>query len=163
MGRTHRADLSNSLKRRVRLEFETHQIKQKSAKPAPPNLWVFGGAGRVDLPCQRIFSSPDLSTTLSWLSSDGFGCCVDFIASMAFLRDWICSKSSILSPSISWILGTTGAQNGLIFNPAKSKKLIHWNHTGDCCQWKGVACSTKGNPKERSGAMLCLPYKVYKF
>ncbi|QHO24811.1 hypothetical protein HN51_048310 [Arachis hypogaea] len=36
-------------------------------------------------------------------------------------------------------------KNGLIFNPAKSKKLIHWNHTGDCCQWKGVACSTKGN------------------
>ncbi|KAL1368685.1 receptor-like protein 7 [Arachis hypogaea] len=36
-------------------------------------------------------------------------------------------------------------KNGLIFNPAKSKKLIHWNHTDDCCQWKGVACSTKGN------------------
>ncbi|RYR26957.1 hypothetical protein Ahy_B02g061285 isoform A [Arachis hypogaea] len=36
-------------------------------------------------------------------------------------------------------------KNGLIFNPANSKKLIHWNHTDDCCQWKGVACSTKGN------------------
>ncbi|MED6210429.1 hypothetical protein PIB30_064093 [Stylosanthes scabra] len=24
-------------------------------------------------------------------------------------------------------------------------KLIQWNHTHDCCQWKGVACSTKGN------------------
>ncbi|MED6175843.1 hypothetical protein PIB30_082114, partial [Stylosanthes scabra] len=35
--------------------------------------------------------------------------------------------------------------SNLIFNPAKSKKLIHWNHTNDCCQWKGVSCSSKGN------------------
>ncbi|MED6156142.1 hypothetical protein PIB30_011872 [Stylosanthes scabra] len=36
-------------------------------------------------------------------------------------------------------------KSNLLFNPAKSMKLIHWNHTHDCCQWKGVACSTKGN------------------
>ncbi|MED6175845.1 hypothetical protein PIB30_082116, partial [Stylosanthes scabra] len=36
-------------------------------------------------------------------------------------------------------------KSSLIFNPAKSIKLIHWNHTRDCCQWKGVSCSSKGN------------------
>ncbi|MED6114461.1 hypothetical protein PIB30_080429 [Stylosanthes scabra] len=36
-------------------------------------------------------------------------------------------------------------KSSLTFDPAKSNKLIHWNHTRDCCQWKGVACSTKGN------------------
>ncbi|XP_027337083.1 receptor like protein 27-like [Abrus precatorius] len=31
-------------------------------------------------------------------------------------------------------------KHNLIFNHAKSQKLVHWNQSGDCCQWKGVAC-----------------------
>ncbi|XP_061368254.1 receptor-like protein 7 [Gastrolobium bilobum] len=34
-------------------------------------------------------------------------------------------------------------KNNLIFNPTKSKKLTHWNQSGDCCDWNGVTC-TKG-------------------
>ncbi|KAL1359969.1 hypothetical protein HN51_005299 [Arachis hypogaea] len=33
-------------------------------------------------------------------------------------------------------------KNSLIFNPATSKKLVHWNKTDDdCCQWNGVTCN----------------------
>ncbi|XP_027337243.1 receptor-like protein 7 [Abrus precatorius] len=31
-------------------------------------------------------------------------------------------------------------KNNLIFNPTKSKKLIYWNQSNDCCRWTGVAC-----------------------
>ncbi|KAK7389332.1 hypothetical protein VNO78_24236 [Psophocarpus tetragonolobus] len=31
-------------------------------------------------------------------------------------------------------------KHNLIFNPARSQKLVHWNQSGDCCQWNGVAC-----------------------
>ncbi|XP_020219191.1 receptor-like protein 7 [Cajanus cajan] len=32
-------------------------------------------------------------------------------------------------------------RNNLVFNPTKSKKLIHWNQSDDCCEWNGVACN----------------------
>ncbi|XP_020222459.1 receptor-like protein 41 [Cajanus cajan] len=32
-------------------------------------------------------------------------------------------------------------KHNLIFNLARSQKLVHWNQSGDCCQWNGVACS----------------------
>ncbi|KAG4936927.1 hypothetical protein AAZX31_18G186700 [Glycine max] len=32
-------------------------------------------------------------------------------------------------------------KDNLVFNPDTSKKLVHWNHSGDCCQWNGVTCS----------------------
>ncbi|RDY04377.1 Receptor-like protein 12, partial [Mucuna pruriens] len=32
-------------------------------------------------------------------------------------------------------------RNNLLFNPTKSKKLIHWNKSDDCCEWNGVACN----------------------
>ncbi|KAG5021975.1 hypothetical protein JHK85_018317 [Glycine max] len=32
-------------------------------------------------------------------------------------------------------------RNNLIFNSTKSKKLIHWNQSDDCCEWNGVACN----------------------
>ncbi|XP_047169444.1 receptor-like protein 41 [Vigna umbellata] len=32
-------------------------------------------------------------------------------------------------------------RNNLVFNPTKSKKLIHWNQSDDCCEWTGVTCS----------------------
>ncbi|KAK7382159.1 hypothetical protein VNO80_00891 [Phaseolus coccineus] len=32
-------------------------------------------------------------------------------------------------------------RNNLVFNPTKSKKLIHWNQSDDCCEWIGVTCS----------------------
>ncbi|KAL2626818.1 hypothetical protein AAZV13_07G134900 [Glycine max] len=32
-------------------------------------------------------------------------------------------------------------KDNLVFNPATSKKLVHWNHSGNCCQWNGVTCS----------------------
>ncbi|XP_028767353.1 receptor-like protein 7 [Neltuma alba] len=31
-------------------------------------------------------------------------------------------------------------RNSLEFNPSKSKKLVHWNHSHDCCKWNGVTC-----------------------
>ncbi|XP_061346552.1 receptor-like protein 35 [Gastrolobium bilobum] len=39
----------------------------------------------------------------------------------------------------------THLKDNLIFNPARSKKLVHWNQSGDCCQWNGVACNNKGH------------------
>ncbi|KAF7845301.1 receptor-like protein 7 [Senna tora] len=32
-------------------------------------------------------------------------------------------------------------KNSLLFNPTKSKKLVHWNQSYDCCQWNGITCS----------------------
>ncbi|KAK7294741.1 hypothetical protein RJT34_17641 [Clitoria ternatea] len=32
-------------------------------------------------------------------------------------------------------------KENLIFYPAKSKKLVQWNQSSDCCQWNGVICS----------------------
>ncbi|KAJ1378803.1 Leucine-rich repeat [Sesbania bispinosa] len=32
-------------------------------------------------------------------------------------------------------------KDNLKFNPAKSKKLVHWNQSVDCCQWNGVICN----------------------
>ncbi|KAK7389335.1 hypothetical protein VNO78_24242 [Psophocarpus tetragonolobus] len=32
-------------------------------------------------------------------------------------------------------------KHNLIFNTAKSQKLVYWNQSGDCCQWNGVACN----------------------
>ncbi|CAJ1949942.1 unnamed protein product [Sphenostylis stenocarpa] len=32
-------------------------------------------------------------------------------------------------------------RNNLIFNPTKSKKLIYWNQSADCCEWSGVTCN----------------------
>ncbi|XP_027337759.1 receptor-like protein 7 [Abrus precatorius] len=32
-------------------------------------------------------------------------------------------------------------KNNLIFNPSKSKKLVLWNQSEDCCQWEGVKCN----------------------
>jgi len=31
-------------------------------------------------------------------------------------------------------------KDNLISNTARSKKLVHWNQSGDCCQWNGVTC-----------------------
>ncbi|XP_054782618.1 receptor-like protein 7 [Prosopis cineraria] len=31
-------------------------------------------------------------------------------------------------------------RSNLIFNPSRSKKLVHWNQSHDCCQWNGVTC-----------------------
>ncbi|RZC03081.1 Receptor-like protein Cf-9-like, partial [Glycine soja] len=35
-------------------------------------------------------------------------------------------------------------KHNLVFNPVKSEKLVHWNQSGDCCQWNGVTCSELG-------------------
>ncbi|KAK7349802.1 hypothetical protein VNO77_07500 [Canavalia gladiata] len=32
-------------------------------------------------------------------------------------------------------------KNSLIFNSVKSKKLVLWNQSEDCCQWNGVTCN----------------------
>jgi len=32
-------------------------------------------------------------------------------------------------------------KDNLIYNPASSKKMVHWNQSGDCCQWNGVTCN----------------------
>ncbi|XP_057418577.1 receptor-like protein 7 [Lotus japonicus] len=32
-------------------------------------------------------------------------------------------------------------KHNLVFSPHKSKKLVHWNQSVDCCQWNGIACS----------------------
>ncbi|ESW12211.1 hypothetical protein PHAVU_008G094000 [Phaseolus vulgaris] len=32
-------------------------------------------------------------------------------------------------------------KESLVFNPATSNKLVHWNQSSDCCQWNGVTCS----------------------
>jgi Leucine-rich repeat (LRR) protein len=32
-------------------------------------------------------------------------------------------------------------KNNLTFNPAKSKKLVNWNQSVDCCSWEGVTCN----------------------
>ncbi|KAJ1378801.1 Leucine-rich repeat [Sesbania bispinosa] len=32
-------------------------------------------------------------------------------------------------------------KHNLVFNPVKSKKLVHWNQSEDCCQWNGIACN----------------------
>ncbi|KAK7286926.1 hypothetical protein RJT34_22289 [Clitoria ternatea] len=32
-------------------------------------------------------------------------------------------------------------KNNLKFDPVKSRKLIFWNQTEDCCEWHGVTCS----------------------
>ncbi|KAK7339938.1 hypothetical protein VNO77_20625 [Canavalia gladiata] len=32
-------------------------------------------------------------------------------------------------------------KDNLVFNHARSKKLVHWNQSGDCCQWNGVMCN----------------------
>ncbi|KAJ1419321.1 Leucine-rich repeat [Sesbania bispinosa] len=32
-------------------------------------------------------------------------------------------------------------KNNLIFKPTKSKKLVHWNQSDDCCEWNGVTCN----------------------
>ncbi|RDX68555.1 Receptor-like protein 12, partial [Mucuna pruriens] len=32
-------------------------------------------------------------------------------------------------------------KHNLIFNLDRSQKLVHWNQSGDCCQWNGVACN----------------------
>ncbi|KAK7339952.1 hypothetical protein VNO77_20642 [Canavalia gladiata] len=31
-------------------------------------------------------------------------------------------------------------KHNLVINPTKSKKLVQWNQSSDCCQWNGVAC-----------------------
>lgn len=31
-------------------------------------------------------------------------------------------------------------KKNLIFEPAKSKKLVKWNQTIDCCSWEGITC-----------------------
>ncbi|KAF7845302.1 receptor-like protein 7 [Senna tora] len=32
-------------------------------------------------------------------------------------------------------------KNSLLFNPTKSKKLVHWNQSYDYCRWNGIKCS----------------------
>ncbi|XLS73579.1 hypothetical protein HN51_030444, partial [Arachis hypogaea] len=32
-------------------------------------------------------------------------------------------------------------KESLKFKAAKSKKLVHWNESDSCCQWKGVSCN----------------------
>ncbi|KAK7339943.1 hypothetical protein VNO77_20631 [Canavalia gladiata] len=32
-------------------------------------------------------------------------------------------------------------KHSLVFNHSKSQKLVHWNQTGDCCQWNGTVCN----------------------
>ncbi|KAK7339950.1 hypothetical protein VNO77_20639 [Canavalia gladiata] len=32
-------------------------------------------------------------------------------------------------------------KHSLLFNHSQSEKLVHWNQTGDCCQWNGVSCN----------------------
>ncbi|KAK7339942.1 hypothetical protein VNO77_20630 [Canavalia gladiata] len=32
-------------------------------------------------------------------------------------------------------------KDNLVFNPARSKKLVHWKQSGDCCEWNGVMCN----------------------
>ncbi|PIM99234.1 Leucine-rich repeat protein [Handroanthus impetiginosus] len=38
-----------------------------------------------------------------------------------------------------------GLRNSLIFNLSASTKLVHWNHTKDCCNWDGVECDGFGH------------------
>ncbi|KAK7395066.1 hypothetical protein VNO78_15608 [Psophocarpus tetragonolobus] len=33
-------------------------------------------------------------------------------------------------------------KENLVFNPATSKKLVHWNQSSDCCHWNGVTCNS---------------------
>ncbi|XP_059433695.1 receptor-like protein 20 [Corylus avellana] len=32
-------------------------------------------------------------------------------------------------------------KNSLVFDSGRSTKLVHWNHSVDCCLWEGVTCS----------------------
>ncbi|KAL2626799.1 hypothetical protein GLYMA_07G153200v4 [Glycine max] len=36
-------------------------------------------------------------------------------------------------------------KNGLKFNPEKSRKLVTWNQSIDCCEWRGVTCDEEGH------------------
>ncbi|PIM99233.1 Leucine-rich repeat protein [Handroanthus impetiginosus] len=38
-----------------------------------------------------------------------------------------------------------GLRNSLIFDLSTSTKLVHWNHTEDCCSWDGVECDVFGH------------------
>ncbi|PIN00207.1 Leucine-rich repeat protein [Handroanthus impetiginosus] len=38
-----------------------------------------------------------------------------------------------------------GLRNSLRFNHSDSTKLVHWNHTKDCCNWDGVECDVFGH------------------
>ncbi|XP_027174761.1 receptor-like protein 40 [Coffea eugenioides] len=36
-------------------------------------------------------------------------------------------------------------RDGLLFDSTLSNKLVHWNQSGDCCSWGGVACDVVGH------------------
>lgn len=36
-------------------------------------------------------------------------------------------------------------RDGLLFDSMYSNKLVHWNQSGDCCSWDGVACDSFGH------------------
>ncbi|PIN10228.1 Leucine-rich repeat protein [Handroanthus impetiginosus] len=38
-----------------------------------------------------------------------------------------------------------GLRNSLRFDLSYSTKLVHWNHTKDCCNWDGVECDVSGH------------------
>ncbi|PIN00752.1 Leucine-rich repeat protein [Handroanthus impetiginosus] len=38
-----------------------------------------------------------------------------------------------------------GLRNSLRFDLSYSTKLVHWNHTKDCCNWDGVECDVFGH------------------
>ncbi|PIN10232.1 Leucine-rich repeat protein [Handroanthus impetiginosus] len=38
-----------------------------------------------------------------------------------------------------------GLRNSLIFDLSASTKLVHWNHTKDCCNWDGIQCDVFGH------------------
>ncbi|PIN19856.1 Leucine-rich repeat (LRR) protein associated with apoptosis in muscle tissue [Handroanthus impetiginosus] len=38
-----------------------------------------------------------------------------------------------------------GLRNSLRFSHSDSTKLVHWNHTNDCCNWDGVECDVFGH------------------
>ncbi|PIM98818.1 Leucine-rich repeat protein [Handroanthus impetiginosus] len=38
-----------------------------------------------------------------------------------------------------------GLRNSLIFDLSASTRLVHWNHTKDCCNWDGIECDVFGH------------------
>ncbi|PIN01692.1 Leucine-rich repeat protein [Handroanthus impetiginosus] len=65
-----------------------------------------------------------------------------FLLSIFCITCILPASSQCLDDQKSLLLGL---RNSLIFNLSASKKLVHWNHNIDCCNWDGVECDVLGH------------------